>query len=118
MTPKPPAARPGKKTVPPPAPAVEDRRWLPRDWTHSDTIALEGAHEAINNYTSLFSEEFVALLADPLKYANRIAAIQKNDQAAERDRDRLASFDRALIARINDKYTQLLEAARSASGSP
>lgn len=54
------------------------------------------------------------LLQDPERHASRIAAIQKNDLVAERDRDRLASFDRAVIERITTKYHQLLEAARSA----
>lgn len=66
----------------------------------------------IDHYTSLFSAEFAQLLLDPARFADRIDAIQKNDLAAEKDRDRLATFNRQVIAGITKKYDELLSAAR------
>ena len=67
----------------------------------------------IDHYISLFSAEFAQLLLDPARFADRIDAIQKNDLVAEKDRDRLATFDRQVIAGITKKYDELLSSARA-----
>lgn len=90
------------------APPAGAQSFIPADWTHMDTIALEAAHELISEVTGTFSAEAFELLKDPIRNKVRLDAIQAIDIQAAEDGLRLASFDRKTIASITRFYADWL----------
>lgn len=82
--------------------------YVPKEWTHMDTVALEAAEELISEVTGTFSAESFEFLKDPIRNKARLDAIQAIDIQAAEDGLRLASFDRKTIANITKFYATWL----------